>query len=217
MPRSPLARGAWLLLLLALPGRGLGYGYTRDDDPLLLAFRAAVQAAREDDLSAARAQVERVGWQVDELKAADDLKIDFGPPLRQAHEGPDATSAGVIQAWANLVYLALLQKFHWNLREELQDYHKARARLDAAQTYYELALAGNVKEDDRRRREKDPAAPSRHEDVLAQFKAAREALGSPGLFGVGARPPDLETFRKATVRIAGHLNAVFPSFTRPGR
>lgn len=204
-----------LLVLGAAPARP--YGYTREDDPLVQAFRAAVEAARGGDLEAAHKQVERVQWQVDELKAENDLRVDLGPTLARAHQGSEASAEAAVQAWVNLVYLAVLQKFHWDLQEKLEDYHKARARLDAAQTYYELALAGNLKEDDRRRREADPQAPSRHEDVLASFKAAREALGSPGLFGVGARAPDLEAFRKATLRIAGHLNAVFSGFVRPGR
>lgn len=209
-----LHRMAPFLLLLA-PANAWAYGYTREEDPLLKAFQVAVRSAREGDLPAAKAQVERVKWQTDELKSPADLKLDFAPRLAAAHDA-GATEARVVEAWANLVYLALLQKFHWNLQEELKDYHKAKARLDSAQAYYELALAGNVKEDDRRRREQDPKAPSRHEDVVRQLEKARQALGTPGLFGVGAKPPDPAAFREATVRIAGHLNAVFPSFARPG-
>jgi hypothetical protein len=144
------------------------------------------------------------------------VKVDFEEHLRRAH-GEDATEAGMIQAWANLVYLALLQKFYWNLEEHLGDYHKARARLEAAQTYYEVALAGNVKRHDEERRARDPKAPSRHEDILRRFAAARDALGSPGLFGSGARPADPAAFRAAVVGIAGHLRAAFPGFVHPER
>lgn len=202
--------------LLLAPASAWGYGYTREEDPLLKAVQVAVRSAREGDVAGARAQVKRVEWQTDELKAPEDLKVDFAPRLAAAHEGDPASEARVVEAWANLVYLALLQKLHWNLKEELKEYHRAKARLDSAQAYYELVLAGNVKEDDRRRREQDPQAPSRHEDVMRQLEKARQALGTPGLFGVGARPPDPAAFREATVRLVGHLNAVFPSFVRPG-
>jgi len=207
-------RGVSLALLIALGAASpaLGYGYTREEDPLLRAFEAAVRAARAGDFAAATAQVEAVRWQTDELK--DDVRVDFGPPLRKAHaEG--ATAAGIVQAWANLVYLALLQKFHWNLQERLGEYHKARPRLEAVQAYYEAALAGNVRRHDEERRKVDPKAPSRHDDILARFAAARQALGSPGLFGSGARAPDPAAFRTAVVGIAGHLRAVFPGFAHP--
>lgn len=201
-----------LLLAVASAGPAFGYGYTREEDPLLRAFEAAVRAARTGDVAAATAQVDAVRWQTDELK--DDVRVDFGPTLRRAHE-KGATEAGIVQAWANLVYLALLQKFHWNLKEQLGDYHKARPRLEAAQAYYEAALAGNVRRHDEERRKADPRAPSRHDDILARFAAARQALGSPGLFGSGARAADPAAFRTAVVGIAGHLRVVFPGFAHP--
>lgn len=207
---EPVLRAAVLLLLLA--GSALGYGYTREEDPLLIAFEAAVRAVRQGEVGTATEQIQAVRWQTDELK--DDVRVDFEPHLRKAHaEG--ATEAGMVQAWANLVYLALLQKFYWNLQEQVGDYHKARARLEAAQTYYEVALAGNVKRHDEERRRVDPKAPSRHEDIVRRFAAARDALGSPGLFGSGARPADPAAFRAAVVGIAGHLRAAFPGFVHP--
>ncbi|MEZ6187158.1 MAG: hypothetical protein R3F62_19375 [Planctomycetota bacterium] len=205
--------GPWILLACC-PAVALGYGYGSEDDPLLLTFRKAATAAQGGDLGPARALLPEVQWQVEELRAKDDLGLDVEPMLRQAH-GPNATPAGALQAWANLLYLGMLQKFHWNLQEKLADYHKARARLESAAAYYEAALAGNVRQDDARRKAADPAAPSRHADITAQFTAARTALGSPGLFGAGQRPPDVPAFEAAVRRIVGHLNAVFPTFVRP--
>lgn len=206
----------WVVVLLcSCPSLAWGYGYGRDEDPLLKAFQTAVTAAQSDDVAGARAALADVRWQLEELKQAEDLGVDLRPRLSAAHaEG--ATSAQLLESWANLLYLALLQKFHWNLREDLADYHKARARLESALAYYESALAGNVRKDDLRRRQADPKAPSRHEDVIAQFTAARQALGSPGLFGAGERDPDPAAFRAAVRRIAGHLKAVFPGFVHPG-
>lgn len=204
-----------LLLALALAsasGEAHGYGYTREEDPLLKSFEVAIRAARQGDLEVAAGQIPAVRWQTNELK--NDVRVDFEPALRRAH-GAGATEAGVVQAWANLVYLALLQKFYWNLQEQVGDYHKARARLEAAQAYYEIALAGNVRRHDEERRARDPKAPSRHDDIMRRFAAARDALGSPGLFGSGSRPADPAAFRAAVVGIAGHLRAVFPGFVHP--
>lgn len=192
-----------------------GYGYAREADPLLRSFEEAIRAARQGRLEVARAQVDTVQWQLDELREADDLHVDIEAALRRAH-GDGASEGGVVAAWANLVYLALLQKLHWNIKEQLSDYHKARARLDSAWSYYELALAGNVRKHDEERRRADPRAPSRHEDIVRRFEVAREALGSPGLFGTGARAPDPRAFREAAVAIAGHLRAAFPAFVHPG-
>lgn len=204
-----------LVVVLAAPRAALAYGYTREADPLLRSFEEAVRGARQGRFDAARAQVEAVAWQLEELRSPEDLRVDVEPTLRAAH-GPGATEAGVIAAWANLVYLALLQKLHWDLKEQLGDYHRARARLDSAEAYYELALAGNVRRHDEERRRLDPGAPSRHDDIVRRFAAAREALGSPGLFGTGARAADPRAFRAAAVAIAGHLRAVFPTFVHPG-
>lgn len=202
-----------LALLAALaPPRASGYGYTREADPLLKAFEAAVRAARQGDVAAARARITDVKWQTDEL--AQDVKVDLAPALARAH-AQGSTEAGIVQAWANLVYLALLQKFHWNLKEGLADPVKARARLESARIYYEVALAGNVRRLDEERRKRDPAAPSRHDDILRRFTAARDALGSPGLFGAGARAADPAAFKAAVVGIAGHLRAAFPAFVHP--
>lgn len=204
-----------LALVVGLAPAARGYGYTREDDPLLRSFEEAVRSARQGRLEVARTQVEAVRWQLDELRASEDLGVDFGPELRRVH-AQGATEGRVVAGWANLVYLALLQKLHWNLKEQLADYHKARARLDSARAYYELALAGNVRRHDEERRRADPRAPSRHEDIVRRFDAASAALGSPGLFGTGARAPDPRAFREAAVAIAGHLRAVFPSFVHPG-
>ncbi len=202
-----------LLTALLLAGPATPYGYSRADDPLLHAFDAAVRAARRRDLAQARARLAEVRWQIDELKQ--DLRVDLDPALARAH-ADGASPDAAVEAWANLVYLALLQKFHWNLAERLADYGRGRARLESAVAYYELALAGNVRRQDAARREADPRAPSRHEDIVRRFEVARSALGSPGLFGTGARPPDVERFREAVVAIAGHLRAAFPGFVHPG-
>lgn len=215
LPRRRLLALGVPALVLLLTREAAGYGYTREEDPLLKAFDAAVRAARQRRFDVARAQVDAITWQVVELRGADDLRVDVGPLLAAAH-GPGATEAGVIAAWANLVYLALLQKFHWNLREQVADYHKARARLESAWAYYEIALAGNVRQHDAERRRQAPDAPSRHDDLVRRFEAARAALGSPGLFGVGARDPDPKAFREAVLAIAGHLRAVFRDFQHPG-
>ena len=211
-PLRALLTGLSLAVLAA--SQVSAYGYAKDEDPLLKAFQEAIRAARASDWLKSRALTVKVRWQLDELREKEDLRVDFRLGFSAAHAEP--TPAGVTRVWVNLVYLGLLQKLHWNLKEGLAKYHPARARLDAALAYYEIALAGNVRRNDSLRRAQDPKAPSRHADLVKQFASAKKALGSPGLLGAGKRAPDLAAFSQASLRIAGHLRAVFPGFVRPG-
>ena len=69
----------FLVLLWSCPAAAWGYGYGREDDPVLKAFASAVSAVQGQDLPGARKALESVRWQVDELKQAQDLGVDLGP------------------------------------------------------------------------------------------------------------------------------------------
>lgn len=194
-----------LALLASLVGPVFGYGYTAEEDPLLASFRNALQAVRGEDWAQAAVELEASRWQLDELR--DDFGVDFGPSLDAALHARDGR--GFASAFANLVYLAALQKFLWNNKEALADFDAARARLISALAYYEEVLAGNVKRRDA------ATGTALHDELLELFEDARRSLGSPGLFGVGAEAADPEAFRAASERIAAKLKLCFPSFVHP--
>ncbi len=207
MRASPMFPRLFALLagVLLLAGPGWGYGYTADEDPLLASFRSALQAVRAGDWQQAAQALEDSRWQLDEL--LDDFSLDLAPTLNEARDTQDAR--GFASAFANLVYLATLQKFLWNNKEELADFDAGRARLVSARAYYEEVLAGNVQS-------RDAATGTElHDELLALFEDARRSLGSPGLFGVGAEASDPAAFKAASQAIAERLKRCFPSFVHP--
>lgn len=191
-----------LCFLLCLPSLAFAYGYSRADDPLLKSFRLVVVAARKADWAAVSKETKVVGWQLVELKT--DLRVDFAPRLQAAERSQKARA--VIVAWANLVYLGLRQKFHWNLNEKLADFRKSRSRLVAARYYYEVVLAGNVRRYDRARKS------TLHTEILALFDRARSQIGRPALFGSSSVAAEPAAFRETTRLLLAKLRRAFPYF-----
>ncbi len=184
-----------------------GYGYSRQEDPLLKAFKHAVRSARDKEWADAERATKGVAWQLEELR--DDFGIDLSDAVAEATAKHDLQATA--NAWANLVALALLQKLHWNLREKVARFVPARARARSATVYYEDVLAGNV----RARDERD--GTDHHGAMLALLKEVRESVGSEGLFGVGAREPEPERFARAADGILALVRKVFPFFVTPKR
>ncbi len=205
VPPRHVRRAGLLLLGLALATAAWGYGYQREEDPLLKAFKDALVHARKGDWDEVARDVEGLRWQVDELKG--DVRVDFSGPLAEAVESRDPQR--LAGALANLVYLALLQKFHWNDQEAIADYQKAKARLYSAEVYYVDVLDGNVNRIDRR------DGTRRSERIKELLRVARKTLGSPGLFGAGSKPADPDAFRAATGEIRRLLGEAFPAFVKP--
>ena len=193
------------LVAILTPASLFGYGYSRDDDPLLKSFRKAVVSARKKDWKELEKATEEVTWQTDEL--ATDFGIKFHAALVKAARAKSAKAA--ILKWANLVDLALRQKFYWNLKEKLADFPKSKARLAAARYYYDMVLAGNVKRFDKSRK------TTLNKEIEALFDRARTELGRPAIIGTGSRAADPKAFRKSAAAILKRLDQVFPYFTRP--
>lgn len=141
-------------------------------------------------------------WQLDELKG--DLKVDFLPKLSESIKKKDRRL--VIVRWANLVYLALKQKFFWNEKEELKDFTKAKARLAAARYYYDIALAGNVRRYDKKRKSQI------HKEILKLFEQLRSQIGRPAVLGNSSVAADPKGFKKNSAALVKKLDTVFPYF-----
>ena len=107
---------------------------------------------------------------------------------------------------ANLVFLAIREKYYWNISEGLRMFTRAKIRLRLADEYYTLLLSGNV-------RRYDKLNGTRfHEAIFNKFTEARKTLGSLGFLGAGAVSPRLKDFEIATKEIEQKLLIVFPYF-----
>jgi hypothetical protein len=193
----------FLSVLIINPTALFGYGYSRADDPLIKSFKNAVRAARKDNWGIVSKETNAVKWQLDELKG--DLQIDFLPRLKESTEKKDQRL--VIIRWVNLVYLGLKQKFYWNLKEDLKDFNKAKARLAAARFYYEVALAGNVRRYDQKRKTQN------HKEILGLYDKLRTDLGRPTIFGKSSVAADPKDFALSSKALVDKLDKVFPYFT----
>lgn len=194
-----------MILALTSSERAWAYGYTRDDDPLLKSFKRAVIAARQSDWPAVDTQIKAVKWQLDELDK--ELGLDLTPALDKARGSKN--SRDVIISWANLVYMALRQKFFWNLKEQLADFNKAKSRLSAARYYYEVVLAGNVRRYDKKR------GTAYAKELEGLYSTARSQLGRPSVMGTASVSADPDGFQKTSDRILAILDRIFPYFSKP--
>lgn len=178
------------------------YGYSREDDPLIRAVKKVLAHQRAGNRDKALEVADSLQWQIDELKG--DLKIDLEDQMLAAVRSDDTSRLGY--TLTHLVFLAMEQKFYWNLDEKLERYAPARARLESAQFYYEDILSHAVRRADKAQNKK------RHSAVLTSFAKLRQTIGSPGLFGIGASDPDVAAFREAARELLAKLLEVYPDF-----
>lgn len=177
-----------------------GYGYLRGKDPLILGVKKIVLEARRGDWRAVEAEALKLAWQFKELR--EDLGLDLEKDFLDAARSKSMVPLS--REITRLVYAAVVQKFHWNEKEELKLFGRSKSRVEAAAYYYQEILSLGVKRFDEKKDEKQDAA------ILEAFDAMRRSLGSPGLLGVNARPPDLEAFRRARGTVQNALKKVFP-------
>jgi len=173
------------------------YGYAEAEDPMVIIFKEGLIAATEGkwDLALEKSE-EGISAQKGHLFEADKLK----PKFNAAIEAKDISKTGGL--FANLVYLSIREKLYRCLRDGLKDIKNNKARLSLARKSYIDALDGNVKKQDAKA----------SEDILKQFDIALEAVGNPGLFGIGAKQADREGFEKAVNNIDKRIMLSFPGF-----
>ncbi|MGE3163917.1 MAG: hypothetical protein AB7O52_03360 [Planctomycetota bacterium] len=184
-------------------GSAQSYGYSREDDPLVTGVKKVIGFARDADWDRATAAAHELKPQVAELTR--DLGVDLAPDIEATLAARDATRIAYVLT--HLVFQALRQKLLSNLREELAKHVTARARLDAVQFYYETILSATVRRADKAQR------TEHHRRILELLRELRGTLGSPGLFGVGEKPPDVDRCRDLSLAVERELLAVYPDFT----
>jgi hypothetical protein len=180
-----------------------GYGYGAAKDPVIEAYKAINKA-----LNASPMQWNEVEKRFGEVRTVvakmdHDYKAGLLGPMEAAIR---AGSGGVDQSGnAKSVSEGFHRTFFFltkhkleNAEADLQAFGKAKALVASAKEYYGM-LAPLVKE-------RDPAEDA---EIRKAFDGALKALGHPGAFGAGKKPPDPDQFRAAARRIEEMLSKRF--------
>ena len=191
------------LWLLCVCQNGVyGYGYAREEDPLVKSFKAVISCGREADWPKVSTEINTIADRIEDIHKI--FKVDLKPQIDQSIRSQHFQS--LANQMANLVFLALCEKFYYNCREALEIFTRSKVRLRLAEEYYTLLLSGNVRDYDARHK------THLHEDIYSRFVKVRETLGSTGFLGAGAIKPDLHGFKALTKEIETLLLKVFPYF-----
>ena len=189
-------------LLYASQNGVYGYGYAREEDPLVKSFKVVIFCGRQADWPKVSGEINDIADRIQDIHKI--FKIDLKP--RIDHSIQSQNFQLLANQMANLVFLAMCEKFYYNCREELEIFTRSTVRLRLTEEYYTLLLSGNVRDYDARQK------THMHEAIYASFVKARGNLGSAGFLGAGAIKPDLHGFKTLTREIETLLLKVFPYF-----
>ena len=188
--------------IIICPKVSVGYGYKKNEDPLITVFKSVIFYGRKGDWAKVKSDINSISDRIDDVKTLFDVdlrpKFDTGLAQQNFQE--------VVNAMANLTFLAIREKYHWNLVGNLQMFTRAKVRLRIAEEYYTTLLAGNVRRYDKLNDTKI------HDRVFNKFSEAKKTLGSIGFLGAGAVSPKPGEFKMITKEIEKKLLMVFPYF-----
>lgn len=191
-----------LSLFITIQSTAYGYGYAKEEDPLIKVFKAVIFYGRQDDWEKVSREVNTISDRIADIYAI--FETNLRPEIDLAIRNQDFQS--LTNHMANLVFFAIREKFYYNLQEKLAIFIRSKVRLGLAEEYYLTLLAGNVRNYDVRHK------TSFHKDLYHKFIKAGETLGSTGFFGAGAIQPDVKKFEIVTKEIENLLCTAFPYF-----
>ncbi len=192
----------FFFVILICPRSSVGYGYKRNEDPIIAVFKSVIFHGRKDDWARVEADIDTISDRTDDVRNL--FEVDLRPLLVTGIS--EHKFQEVIKAMANLVFLAIREKFYWNHAENLRMFRRANVRLRLAEEYYTLLLSGNV------RRYDSLNGTKLHDELFSKFVEARKTLGSLGFLGAGAVSPRPDEFLEITKEIEEKLLLVFPYF-----
>jgi hypothetical protein len=191
-----------ILVVVICPGSSFGYGYKKNEDPLISVFKSVIFYGKKDDWTRVESDINTISDRIDDVRNIFEVnlkpKLDAGISQHNFQE--------IIKVMANLVFFAMREKYYWNLTEDLQVFARAKVRLRLAEEYYTLLLAGNVRRYDKLNGKKF------HDEIFNKFLEAKKTLGSIGFLGAGAVSPKPKEFEMITKEIEKKLLIVFPYF-----
>lgn len=189
-------------LLIVNQNSASGYGYAKEEDPLVKVFKAIILYGRQSEWSKVAVEINSISDRTADIYKI--FKIDLKPRIEYAVQQQNFQD--LVNYMANLVFLAIREKFYYNRKEKLEIVVRSKVRLRLAEEYYTILLAGNVRDYDVRHNTRF------HEGIYTRFVKARDTLGSTGFLGAGAIKPKEKEFDALTGEIETLLVKVFPYF-----
>ncbi len=181
-----------------------GYGYAREEDPLIKVFKSVVFHGRQSNWSKVADEINTIRDRITDIYTI--FRINLQPRIESAVQKQDFQT--LANHMANLVFLAIREKFYYNRKERLEIFIRSKVRLRLAEEYYSTLLAGNVRNYDVRHK------TNLHENIHNRFLRARDTLGSMGFLGAGAVKPNVKDFETITREIEAFLLQAFPYFEK---
>ena len=200
--KYPIIFSYSLLIVIFCQGSSEGYGYKKNDDPIITVFKSVIFYGKRSDWERINTDIDTISDRIDDVKNI--FAVDLRPELNAGLSQHDFQK--VVKVMANLVYLTIKEKYYWNISEGLRMFTRAKVRLRLAGEYYTLLLSGNVRKYDKLNGTKY------HDEIFNKFTEARNTLGSTGFLGAGAVSPRLKDFETVTKDIEQKLLIVFPYF-----
>jgi len=200
--KYPIIFSYSLLIVIFCQGSSEGYGYKKNDDPIITVFKSVIFYGKKSDWERINTDIDTISDRIDDVKNI--FAVDLRPELNAGLSQHDFQK--VVKVMANLVYLTIKEKYYWNISEGLRMFTRAKVRLRLAGEYYTLLLSGNVRKHDKLNGTKY------HDEIFNKFTEARNTLGSTGFLGAGAVSPKLKDFEIVTKDIEQKLLIVFPYF-----
>jgi len=200
--KYPIIFSYSLLIVIFCQGSSEGYGYKKNDDPIITVFKSVIFYGKKSDWERINTDIDTISDRIDDVKNI--FAVDLRPELNAGLSQHDFQK--VVKVMANLVYLTIKEKYYWNISEGLRMFTRAKVRLRLAGEYYTLLLSGNVRKYDKLNGTKY------HDEIFNKFTEARNTLGSTGFLGAGAVSPKLKDFEIVTKDIEQKLLIVFPYF-----
>ncbi len=192
----------FLLAIAICPRSSMGYGYGRNEDPIITVFKSVIFYGKKNDWARVESDTDTISDRIDDVRTLFEVnlkpKLDAGISQHNFQE--------VIKVMVNLIFLAIREKYYWNLSENLRMFERANVRLRIAEEYYTLLLSGNVRRYDKLNGTKF------HDEIFNKFSEAKKSLGSTGFLGAGAVSPRPKEFKTITKEIEEKLLIVFPYF-----
>jgi hypothetical protein len=168
-------------ILKAVPAHAYSYA-AAGAEPLLDGREALFSAVSAGNWDAAQKAVDALKPEFDYLEANEQPGI-----TRVFNDAIAAKDPAKVKAAFVLAASAEIQRRINGARDNLKDYQTAKVLVVRAQRFY-TAIAGDL-------------PPDVSKTVSANLQKALDAIGNPGVFGVGAKKPDPAAFAEARLAV----------------